>query len=113
MPKRLQTCQWIVNFESIEISLTNWSNISQTYMTKTKIIFVTGLQSPIKCYAKALKPYTLGKIYSTVLTFETKKVALATEKKFSIDASCKNSGKKFVNWKRSQKISRLEGEGNI
>lgn len=60
-----------------------------------------------------MKPYTLGKIYSMLLTFEAKKVALATEKKFSIDASCKNSGKKIVNWKRSQKISRLEGEGNI
>ena len=45
------------------------------------------------------------------LTFETKNVELAKEKKFSFDVFRKDqsSEKKIGKWKRSQKFLRLEG----
>ena len=55
-----------------------------------------GLQSLIKYDVKALKPFTLGKMYSMALTFDTKNVELAREKRFLFHVSRRDhsSGKK-------------------
>ena len=73
-----------------------------------------GLQSSIKYDVKALKPFTLGKMYSMALTFDTKNVELAREKKFLFHVSRRDhsSGKKNKKWKKSQKFPRAEGEGH-
>ena len=83
-----------------------FSDFSNQKKNLKKIKIITGPQNSIKYDVKALKPYTLGKTYSMALTFGTKNVELAKEKKFSFDVSYKDhsSERKIGRWRRSQQI---------
>ena len=82
--RALSVCKYKDRFDELVEYFSDLSDKDKQFF------FVTRLLNSIKYDVKALKPYTLEKIYSMTLTFETKNVELAKEKRFSFDVSRKD-----------------------